>query len=237
MTYPDDCLQSMVLPNNWWVKTDSTKLEKGALVFAFAPHVDQTPYTFEPTGRKDPTVHNSAVVKVSPLRVNQPLKSTDLPVAAMTLNDREVWSAHRAKKRPCIVFSSESVPVSNELIKGKSKHATAPTFLAAPCYGVDQGKRAGYSPEFVERVRHLEYPQFHWESLPINSKGTSESIVRLDHLQPFGTHYHAYAHSGYVLSEGAMELLDDQLYWLLNGGVEEDSIILDYRDLISETFE
>jgi hypothetical protein len=233
--FPDDSLQSLIQPSDWWIKNENKTLCRGALLFSFAPHIDQIPYTFEPVGRSQATEHNSAIVRVSPLKVDQPLRQIDLPVAAMPLHDKEIWAAYRAKRRPCLVFGSESIPVDKALTRGKPNYATAPMFLAAPYYGVAQGeKRAGYSPEFVERVRHCEYPQFHWEKLPIS--GVDGSILRLDHLQPFGAHHDAYKLSDYMLSPDAMDLLDDLLRWLIWGGVTETSMILDYRKLIDTTF-
>lgn len=67
--YPEDSLQSIVAPSPWWTKNEGKKLCRGALVFSFAPHVDQVPYTFEPIGRKAATEHDSAIVSVSPLKV------------------------------------------------------------------------------------------------------------------------------------------------------------------------
>lgn len=234
--YPEDSLQSIVAPSPWWRANESNKLCRGALVFSFAPHVDQVPYTFEPIGRKTATEHDSAIVSVSPLKVSQPLKTTALPVAAMTLHEGEVWAAYRAKKRPCLVFSAESLLVDKSLTLGKPNHATAPTFLAAPFYGVDKNvKRSGYSPEFVERVRHCEYSQFHWDKLPLTN-GPAESILRLDHLQPFGTHHDAYKVSDYKLSSDAMDILDDLLRWLVWGGVPEESMILAYREMVESIF-
>lgn len=236
MMFPDDSLQSIIQPSDWWIKNESKKLCRGALVFVFAPHVDQIPYTFEPVGRSVPTEHTSATVMVSPLKIGQPLNKTNLPVAAMTTFESEVWAAYRAKKRPSLVFSSESIPVHKALTRGKPNHATAPTFLAAPYYGIDQnGKRAGYNPEFVERVRHCEYPQFHWDKLPMS--GNKESLLRLDHLQPFGVHHDSYAVSDYMLSADAMDILDDLLRWLIWGGVSAESMILAYRELIESNFD
>lgn len=231
--FPDDSLQSLIHPSEWWIKNENKKLCRGALVFSFAPHIDQTPYTFEPIARTQATEHNSATVRVSPLKVDQPLKQTDLPVAAMTLHKNEIWAAYRAKKRPCLVFSSDRVIIDKALTIGKPNNATAPTFLAAPYYGINQnGNRAGYSPAFIERVRHCEYPQFHWDALPFPNG--EESILRLDHLQPFGAHHDAYKISDYMLSNDAMDILDDLLRWLIWGGVPENSMILDYRQLIDD---
>ena len=234
--FPDDCIQSIIRSDHWWIKNEERALCRGALIFAFAPHVDQIPYTFEPVGRTDANRHDTAILRVSPLKVNQPLKQTDLPVAAMPLFAGEVWAAYRAKKRPCLVVGCNSPAVNQGLIRGMPKNSTAPTVLVAPYYGVDRtGHRAGYKPEFVERVRHCEYPQFVWDCLPIPS-GTVESILRLDHLQPMGTHHDSYKLSEFKLSDDAVEIIDELLQWLIWGGVEKDSLIALYRDGIEAAF-
>lgn len=233
--YPDDCLQSIIQPEDWWVENGERKLCRGALVFAFTPHVDQVPYTIEPVGRTRADQHNSADVRVAPLRIKQPRSRTDLPVAAMPLHAGEVWAAFRAKKRPCLVVGSGNPSVDGTLTRGMPKHSTAPTVLAAPYYGVDQnGKRAGYKPEFVERVRHCEYPQFVWDCLPIT--GPNESILRLDHLQPIGTHHNSYELSEFRLSDDALEIVDELIRWLIWGGVLEDSLIALYREEVEGMF-
>jgi len=235
MTFPDDCLQSIISPTDWWVPNNNRALCRGALVFAFAPHVDQVPFTFEPIGRANAEQHDKANIRVAPLKVDQPLKRTALPVAAMTLHDNEVWAAYRAKKRPCLVLGSDTPLVDRSVIKGMPKNSTAPTVLAAPYYGADQnGKRAGYNPEFIERIRHCEYPQFVWDSLPIG--GPKESVLRLDHIQPIGTHHNSYKVCEFMLSEDAMDVIDELIQWIIWGGVEEDSLVALYRQVIEETF-
>jgi hypothetical protein len=233
--YPDDCVQSIIQPADWWVRNEDRGLCRGALIFAFVPHVDQVPYTMEPVGRTQADQHDSANLRVTPLTIRQPRRGTDLPVAAMPLNAGELWTAYRAKKRPCLVIGSQSPVVHRALIRGMAKHATAPTVLAAPYYGIDRdGKRAGYKPAFVERVRHCEYPQFLWDCLPIS--GPKESLLRLDHLQPIGTHHNSYELSEFRLSDQAMEVVDELAQWLIMGGVEEDSLIALYRTEIEATF-
>ena len=234
--YPEDCVQSIIDPSDWWIENKEKNLCRGALIFAFAPHVDQVPYTFEPLGRKEADQHGSARVKVTPLRVNQPLKGTDLPVAAMPLYAGEVWAAYRAKKRPCLVIGSGSMSVDQKLTIGMAKHSTAPTILAAPYYSaIGDGKRGGYKPALLERIRHCEYPQFLWDCLPV-SKKTHESILRFDHLQPIGTHHDSYQLTEYKLSSGALEVVDELLQWLVWGGVHEDSLIAMYREEIESIF-
>lgn len=235
MTFPEDSLQSLVDPSEWWEKQESKELLRGSLVFAFLPHVDQVPFSFEPVGRTKADCHNLAEIKVKPLKVDQPLKITDLPVAAMSLHHNEVWAAYKAKKRPCIVIATKNSKIDKAITQGMPSHSTAPTILVAPYYGVcKKANRSGFNPAFVERVRHCEYPQFMWDDLPFN-KG-EESILRLDHIQPIGTHYNSYKLSGYKLSEEALDIFDECLNLSVYGGVEEDSILLDYRSLIESTF-
>lgn len=227
--YPDDCVQSLIDP--WWIDNTDRVLCRGALVFAFVPHTDQVPYTFEPVARTEATRHDSATIQVAPLRVGQPLKRAALPVAAMPLHSGEVWAAYRAKRRPCLIIGSASPRVDRALTRGMARHSTAPTVLAAPYYGITRdGSRGGYNPAFVERIRHCDYPQFLWDKLP--ASGAEESILRLDHLQPIGTHHDAYQLSEYKLSEDALKAVDDLFSWLVWDQVPEDSLIEMYRKLI-----
>ena len=233
--YPDDCIQSIIHPNAWWVNNTDRTVCRGALVFTFVPHADQTPYTFEPVARTDATQHNSAIVKVAPIRVNQPLKKTELPVAAMPSYPGEVWAAYRAKRRPCLIIGSAFPRVDPALTKGMARHSTAPTILAAPYYGATKdGSRGGYNPALVEQIRHCDYPQFLWDQLPIT--GPEESILRLDHLQPIGNHHNAYQLSEYKLSSDALEVVDELFRFLIWGEVPEDSLIAMYREEILSTF-
>lgn len=233
--YPDDCLQSIIHPDPWWIDNRNKALCRGALIFAFVPHVDQLPYTFEPLGRTEATQHDTAILQVAPLRVQQPLKQTQLPVAAMTLNSGEVWAAYRAKKRPCLALSSGGRPADEKLTRGMARHSTAPTVLAAPYYGATRdGARGGYNPVFVERIRHCEYPQFLWDSLPV--RGPDESILRLDHLQPIGTHYNSYEVSEYKLGDNALKLVDELIHQLIWAEIPEDSLTAVYRKEIQSIF-
>ena len=226
--YPTDSIQSYVLP--WWEEYNEKTLKRGCLIFAFMPHVDQVPNTLTPVGRKNAEQHDKAIIRVSPLRIKGPRSKEDLPVAALSLFDGEIWTAYRAKKRPCLVLSTEPPEVQNSIRSGMPKALTSPTILVAPYYGADKdGTRSGYNLGLVERIRHAEYPQFFWDQLPI--RGPKESILRFDHIQPVGLHYYAYELSGYALSDEAVGLIiDDWLTWAFQGGIPEGSFILDYQN-------
>lgn len=234
MKFPEDSLQN--LSDTWWVNQPDNSLARGSLLKAVIPHIDNRPYSFEPAGRTEPTDHSGADIIIQPLSVGQKFKSTLLPVAAMTKSDSELWAAYRAKRRYCIVIGNASpVDVEKKLTQGKPNHSTAPTVLVAPYYGIGKkNSRAGYTEAFVERVRHCEYPQFQWDHLPI--KNGESSILRLDQTQAIGAHSMSYELTGFKLSEEAMNILDDQLSWLIYGGVSQDSILHTYRELIEETF-
>lgn len=232
MTSPIDSVQNIV--SSWWEGCNKKTLERGSLIYAFVPHVDQVPITLTPIGRKEAEKHGEAKIKITPLRIKDSRPKEALPVAALSLYEGELWTAYRAKKRPCLVVGTKQPQVDNSLRLNMPKKLTSPTLLVAPYYGADRdGRRAGYNSELVNRIRHAEYPQFMLDYLPIG--GSKQSILRLDHIQPVGLHYSAYEHLGFCLSDEAVELiLNDWLQWLFYGGLPPDSFILDYqKEIIS----
>jgi hypothetical protein len=60
--------------------------------------------------------------------------------------------------------------------------------------------------------------------------------LRLDHIQPIGAHHNAYKLTDYRLSDAGIEVLDELLDWLIEGGVKEDSLAAMYRLEIEQTF-
>ena len=110
-----------------------------------------------------------------------------------------------------------------------ARNVESPFVSIAPFYGVEQKGRAGYNPEFVERIKHATYPQFMWDILPHTE---NESMLRFDQLQPLGIHHQSYSHTGYKLSEEALNLIDEWLYWYING--IDGKEIASMRELINE---
>jgi hypothetical protein len=135
---------------------------------------------------------------------------------------------YRAKKRPALVLSTGGAEVSKNLKTGSARYQTNPTILVAPYYGADLGgSTGGWRPEFVERIRRCEYPQYMWDSLPVG--GRKESILRLDHLQPIGKYGKSFEVSDFELHPNAIEIVDEYLTWLLSGGLPSDSILREIR--------
>ncbi len=228
--YPEDSLQYMLEP--WWIEDKSFGFNRGRLMKAFLPHVDQVPKTITTIGRTEPTVHNKANYQIEPLRIKQPHRKPTLPVAAMPLYSNEVHTIYRAKKRPALIISEGGESVDRALTIGKPKWQTAPTVLVAPFYGADEGgQRAGFNPQFIKRVRRAMYPQFMWDKLPINGS-TVESILRLDHIQPVGRHHDSIEILSYRLSDDALTALNDWIMWFIEGCIYKDCILDDYHSYI-----
>lgn len=219
--YPDDSVQGFV--DEWWTKSTDKEVGRGRLIRALVLYPDQKPYRVTPEGRGDnPADHTHARLKVEPFSFDSAPRGDGLPVAGLPLRKGESFIASRGKVRPCVVLSTGGPQVEKYLRLGSAGWQSAATMLVAPFYGADQdGSRGGWNPEFVERIRRAEYPQYMWDKLPLG--GSTESILRLDHIFPIGRDPAAYRLTDFALSPKAMRLLDDWLDWLLVGSVDAGS--------------
>lgn len=221
-------LQDLVEP--WWEECDEHPVKRGQLVHAFVPHVGLTPYVLDAEARSEATSHDRALFTVRPLRIKDRRSRPQLPVAALPQHPGEVWSAYRAKVRPCLVLSVGGEEVPQALRPQSSpRWQSAPTTLVAPYYGAGKtGERAGWHPAFLDRIRACEYPQFLMDTLPI-PPASLDSVLRLDHIQPIGRHHDSYVPLKYALSEDAMDVIDEWLEWLMRGTLCQDAVLADIR--------
>ncbi|MGA3085723.1 MAG: hypothetical protein ABSE95_13155 [Thermodesulfobacteriota bacterium] len=230
--YPEDTIQAYV--GSWWKGDKDPGIKRGRLIWGFVPHVPQVPMVLVPIGRSDPTDHRRMQYKLEPLKAVKYPKLSRLPVAALPLVEGEMLSVYKAKKRPLLVVSIGGPEISKEITKGSPKWQTLPAMLVAPFYGaVFDGKRAGFSEEFVRRVRRCEYPQYLYDKLPESGR-TEESILRLDHLQPFPLFDQSYQWTPHCLSKDALMILEEWLQWLIEGTLPEESILGMYRKELGE---
>lgn len=223
--YPEDSIQSAILPSAWWVTDEIRDFKPGVLIRAFIPHIQQTPYVIIPEGREFPTAHKTFKARIEPLDIKNPHKFSNLPVACLPVYPNEVRAVYRAKKRPAMIIAESGPIVESELTAGKPKWQTAPTLLVAPFYGSKEGgERAGFKPEFLDRVRKGEYPQYMLDWLPLENDH-SASVLRFDHIQPVGFHHQSLEHTGWRLSGDALLCLKEWFLWFLDGDMDEDSLL------------
>lgn len=229
LSYPDDSIQNLC--SDWWEETPEPRLEYGRLVRAFLPHTDQQPYVLVSQGRTDPEAHQEVDFEIQPLRATRPPREAYLPVAGLPTYSGEVRILQRAKKRPALVLSSSGAAVEKSLRTGAARYQTNRSVLVAPYYGADRGgNRGGWKPEFIQRIRRAEYPQYSWDQLPI--PGASESVLRLDHLQPLGENSQAVELLPYRLSEDAALIIEEWLSWFRTGALDEDGMLTYFRSEI-----
>ncbi|MDZ7758872.1 MAG: hypothetical protein U5L00_01260 [Desulfovermiculus sp.] len=225
--YPDDCFQALV--DSWWVSDGGKDVCRGRLIEAFVPHVDQVPAALKPIGRTDDKEHQLADCEIVNVDISQHFERKTLPVAGLVCYDGEVRTVYRAKKRPMVLIALAGQEVPKSLTKDKPKYQTSSTHLAIPYYGGNaDGKRAGFKPEFLSRLRKCEFPQFSWDILPKDE--AEESVLRLDHIQPISTHYKSFRSLGYQLSEDALMIMDEWITWHVFDDLPEDSLLAFLRE-------
>lgn len=224
LAYPEGSLQSLV--GDWWTSAKGGYVERGRLLWAIVPHVDQKPFALVSKGRTVAAEHGKADYEVLPLTRHtlQAIRSApSLPVAGMPDIPDEVKMVFRGKRRPVLVVGNPGTDVEKGLRTGDVKYHSNRTLLVAPYYGAEKWK-----PELIEKVRRLAYPQFMWDSLPITMG--RDSILRLDHIQPIGNHAESYELTEYALGSDALALIEEQMNWLRTGELLEESIILYLRN-------
>ena len=208
----------------WWEKAEPAVLEAGRLAWTFVPYPEVVSRGLVLEGREDPRDHSTARFRVEPLRVGTPPKISKLPVAALPTFTGESYVAQRGKKRPVLVLSMGGPEIPKAVSQGAPGYQRKPCVLVMPYYGVDQdGKRAGFAPEFITRIRRTEYPQYMLDTLPVG--GSSESVLRLDHVLAVGSAASNFELSPYRLHAEAFDLVLDWFRWLVEGDVPADGLL------------
>lgn len=233
--FPEDSMQSFA-ETEWWVEDKDKKIHRGSLVHVYVPHVDQIPYRLIPEGRREPTQHDSAIVKIEALYASGPRKP-QLPVAAMPCYGSESYLTYRGKRRPALVLGIGGPTIERNLRGGSPKSQTNQTMTVVPYYGVDgRGSAGGWEEILVEKIRHCTFPQYLYDQLPHNGS-KPRSVLRLDHAQPIGTHHQSYGKMGFKLSEEALGAVDEYFLWCLTGCMDEEGWLYEVRSLLQDEFE
>lgn len=227
---PDDSVQAYESP--WWISDGSRDLRRGRLVWAFFPFIDVKPIALVATGRKNALDHSGAKYQVQTFeQASKPRAPPMPPVAALPVGRAELLLAQTGKRRPGLVLSGGGHGIPNGLASVEWQRARS--FTAAPYFGADQdGSRAGWSEKFVKRIRHFDYPQYMFESLPLS--GAAGSILRLDQALSMSPDWIPDPNdiTEYRLSDKALEYLDELEWWLRNNTLPKDGRVLTFRSEI-----
>jgi hypothetical protein len=68
------------------------------------------------------------------------------------------------------------------------------------------------------------------DSLPLGKN--TESVLRLDHIQPVGDHHTYYEALPHQLSEDAITVIDEWIEWLLTGQLPDAGTLAAARSLL-----
>jgi hypothetical protein len=227
------CMQDLVA--EWWVEEPSKDLIPGRLIWVYYPYMNIIPYEFlvqertNASGVPDPTNHENLSFQILEFRMSQRSRAR-LPVSSFPKQDNEVYLITRAKKRPALVLANDQTgfKILNELKQGP-KWQKHPSVIVAPFYGTAQNEnRSGFHPNFIERVRQCEYPELMYDRLPIN-KSDSESLLYLKHMSAVGRHHETVQATSFCLSEDALILFEEHLFWYFSGVLDEESLICDFK--------
>lgn len=230
-----DSLQDCCEP--WWIEKDYLEFETGRLVWIYFTYFSIIPYELvakertDQNGNKDSTEHRYVDYLIKELRIKEKRDKSILPVAGLPLHDKELYVVSKAKKRPALILPNNSLQLPKSITLGRPSWQRHPSILVAPYYGVgSNGKRAGFSEEFVQRVKHCEYPQLLYSKLPFKDSKTEESILFFNHMLSIGKHHDTIELTPYSLSDDAIEILEEYLEWYLFGRLDnESSIIIDFQ--------
>lgn len=216
MSFPEHCVQAWI-SEGWWVKSGSNSLRRGTLVRAFVPYVGGR-QELVPTARSSPTEHRRLDAELQGFHLSKKHRAPNPPCASFPYFPSERSAVQRGKIRPALVVS--------DLARYQERKETAswikkPSVLIAPYFGADpDGRRAGWPACLVNAIEHYKLPQYLSDSLPIG--GPAKSILRLDQIQPLENSSNEFRFTGWELSEEAVNILDEWVFWYRTGCLDPE---------------
>ena len=174
-----------------------------------------------------------ATYRMEEFKWRAPRPTSSLPVAAMPSRPNEDRIVRRGKWRPCLILANTGVPVDSALAP-KKRWQTKLARLLVPYYSANgSASRGGWPEPFVARIRHCGYPQYFWDSLPLNSSPEG-SILRFDHAFAIGHDPTHVEQTRCRLSQDALAVMHDWFAWYVTGRLGSNSIISTAQDLFAD---
>jgi hypothetical protein len=152
-----------------------------------------------------------------------------LPYSYPPLATNEEFIALKAKRRPVILLQPPDPVLQEVKAVSNGMKLVRHLCIVAPAFSLENavGDRK-VPPEFIARVRQLEYPQFQF--LPKGGPITVDSLVRLDEAQSVAIQH--LEHTGYSLSDDALAVFRSQVSFFM--GVADGGDFAGWRNLLAE---
>ncbi len=156
----------------------------GQICWVPVPNPDLIPRILD-VQRNLPEEHDEIQFVLREANQREDFKRADrgLPLKYLNLRSNEELLTQRAKKRPCVILTSEvdTYPEMTALLKQKGKkHQQQDCLFVIPCFSVqNEMYGTGFIPEMVARIKCMMYRQFFY--LP-KSKNFSEMVARFDRV-------------------------------------------------------
>lgn len=225
MVFPENSVQGITGGDHWWTKESKPCLVRGSIVWTLVPfHTGMHVRLVVQRKPEEPGEHRAAqVISAEPYTVRSPDLDQALPIAGLPKAKDGHYTLREVKKRPALVLALPGQEIPKKLIQGKPQSRTAPCILVAPYYtAIKPDEPPRYSPELLELVQRLRFPQFFYEHMPF--PGGVPSILRFDQIQAVPAQEPAfYESTSWRLADHAMALIDELLTWQVWGGLPPDS--------------
>ncbi len=225
MVFPENSVQGITGAEHWWTKETKPCLVRGSIVWTLVPfHTGMHVRLVVQRKPEEPGEHRAAeIIRAEQYTLSSPDVDQALPIAGLPKANDGHYTLREVKKRPALVLALPGQEIPRKLIQGKPFSRTAPCIVVAPYYtAIKPGELPRYSPELLELVQRLRFPQFFYEHLP--HPGGAPSILRFDQLQAVPAQERAfYEPTAWRLSDHALALIDELLEWQIWGGLPADS--------------
>lgn len=225
MAFPEKSIQGITGEEYWWFHEPRPCLRRGSIVWTLVPFHTGMHYRLVVERKPDtPTEHDAAkLIRAEPYTLRSPDVPQALPIAAMPRANDGHFTLREVKRRPALVLALPGQEVPKALTVNRPHSRTAPCIVVAPYYtAIKQGEPPRYSPELLELVQKLRFPQFFFEILPVDFGASS--ILRLDQIQAVpAKERDFYEATSWRLNDHALGLMDELLEWHIWGGIGADS--------------
>ena len=169
MVFPKNSLQGITGGEHWWVREAKPCLLRGSLVSTLVPfHTSMHVRLVVERKPNNPGEHGAAeVLRAEHYTLRSPDIDQKLPIAMLPNSNDGHFTLREVKKRPGLVLALPGEEIPEALTRGKPHSRTAPCIIVAPYYtAIKPDESPRFSPELLELVRRLRFPQFFYEELP-----------------------------------------------------------------------